>query len=135
MYKHILIPIAPEHVKESAERLAIAQGLLADGGRISVLTILEELPSYIGSYFPEDQMQQSLTEMAGSLATEISTDAVSTHVVAGHPTHSILGWAEQNACDCIIVSSHRRPGLSDYLLGSTAARVVRHANCTVVVVR
>lgn len=134
MYKHILIPVAPDHIKESTKKLEIARGLLAKDGHISVLSILEELPSYIGNYFPEDQMQHSLNEMAQVLDTEVSTDVVSTHVISGHPTHSILGWANENACDCIVVSSHR-PGLSDYLLGSTAARVVRHADCTVVVVR
>lgn len=134
MYKHILIPVAPDHVKESAEKLEVARRLLAENGHISVLTILEELPSYIGNYFPEEQMQQSLREMAQTLETEISTDLVSAHVVSGHPTHAILDWAKANKCDCIVVSSHR-PGLSSYLLGSTAARVVRHADCTVVVVR
>lgn len=134
MYKHILVPVAPDHVNESAQKMDIARGLLAKDGRISVLTILEELPSYIGNYFPEDQMQHSLKEMAQSLENEISTDVVSTHVISGHPTHSILDWAKKNACDCIVVTSHR-PGLSNYLLGSTAARVVRHADCTVVVVR
>jgi len=36
--------------------------------------------------------------------------------------------------DLIIVGSHK-PGLQDYLLGSTAARVVRHAMCSVLVGR
>ena len=36
--------------------------------------------------------------------------------------------------DCIVIGSHK-PGLIDYLLGSTAARVVRHAPCAVHVLR
>ena len=36
--------------------------------------------------------------------------------------------------DCVVIASHR-PGLQDYLLGSTAARVVRHAACSVHVLR
>ncbi len=35
---------------------------------------------------------------------------------------------------CIIVASHK-PNVGDYLLGTTAARVVRHATCSVFVVR
>ena len=34
----------------------------------------------------------------------------------------------------IVIASHD-PGLADYLLGSTAGRVVRHAHCSVLVVR
>ena len=49
-------------------------------------------------------------------------------------SHQILEWAESNKVDCIIINSHK-PGLQDYFLGSTAARVVRHAQCSVHVIR
>ena len=55
-------------------------------------------------------------------------------LVEGHSGRSILEWAEGNAVDCIIIASHR-PGLQDYFLGSTAGRVVRHAQCSVHVTR
>jgi nucleotide-binding universal stress UspA family protein len=55
-------------------------------------------------------------------------------VVVGHGANSILDYAEQNEVDCIILASHR-PGYQDYFLGSTAARVVRHATCAVHVLR
>ena len=42
--------------------------------------------------------------------------------------------AEDDKVDLIIIASHK-PGLQDYFLGSTAARVVRHASCSVLVVR
>jgi len=46
----------------------------------------------------------------------------------------ILDAAERVGCDLIVMASHR-PELADYLLGPNAARVVRHANCSVLVVR
>jgi nucleotide-binding universal stress UspA family protein len=42
--------------------------------------------------------------------------------------------AEEKGADLIIIASHR-PGLKDYFLGSTAAKVVRHAKCSVLVIR
>jgi len=42
--------------------------------------------------------------------------------------------AKEKDVDLIIIASHR-PGLQDYFLGSTAAKVVRHATCSVLVVR
>ena len=36
--------------------------------------------------------------------------------------------------DVIVMASHQ-PKFSDYLLGSTAARVVRHAKCSVLIAR
>ena len=53
---------------------------------------------------------------------------------SGHAYNTILDEAEKSGADLIIIASHR-PGLQDYLLGSTAAKVVRHANCSVLVVR
>ena len=52
----------------------------------------------------------------------------------GHSGRTITDHARKIGADCIIVGSHK-PGLSDFLLGSTAARVVRHAPCAVHVLR
>ena len=52
----------------------------------------------------------------------------------GASYHGILEYADDNEIDLIIINSHR-PGLQDYLLGSTAAKVVRHAKCAVLVER
>ncbi|WP_170763041.1 universal stress protein [Ruegeria lacuscaerulensis] len=134
MYNHILVPVAPDQIDECAESLEAAHRLLAKGGKVSVLSVLEELPSYVGSYFPKEQIKNSISEFENTLKTKLSTDDIDTHVISGHPTNSILEWAKKKKIDCIVVSSHR-PGFSDLLLGSTAARIVRHANCSVVVQR
>ena len=57
------------------------------------------------------------------------------HIV-GHGTiyEEILRAANELGCDVIILASHR-PELKDYLLGPNAARVARHAACSVMIVR
>lgn len=52
----------------------------------------------------------------------------------GNVHREILRVAEEIEADLIILASHR-PALSTYLLGAHAARVVRHAQCSVYVVR
>ena len=52
----------------------------------------------------------------------------------GHPANDILAIANENSADLIVIASHR-PDFKDYFIGSTAARVVRHAQCTVLVMR
>ncbi|WP_165460604.1 universal stress protein UspF [Atlantibacter sp.] len=59
---------------------------------------------------------------------------VKTHVCSGSPKDHILRVADQINADLIILASHR-PSMSTYLLGSNAAAVVRHAKCSVLVVR
>ena len=46
----------------------------------------------------------------------------------------ILGVAEKAEVDLVVIGSHR-PAMKDYLLGTNAARVVRHARCSVLVAR
>ncbi len=52
----------------------------------------------------------------------------------GAPSTEILEEAARIGADAIVLGSHR-PDYTDFFLGSTAARVVRHARCTVVVER
>lgn len=65
--------------------------------------------------------------MKGKLGNE---ENVSGHVVEGHVYRSIIEFAQQHDVDCIVLGSHK-PEFSDYLLGSTASNVVRHAPCAV----
>ena len=134
MYEHILVAVAPDHIEDCQDQLAVAQRLLAENGRISVLSVVEELPSYVGSYFPEEQVQESIEMFDAALNKAMPSDRIETHVVSGHPTNMVLNWVRKNSVDCIVLASHRE-GLSGLLLGSTAARVVRHAKCSVVVLR
>ena len=46
----------------------------------------------------------------------------------------IAQYAERHDVDLVIVASHK-PGLQDYFLGSTAARVSRRAPCSVYILR
>jgi nucleotide-binding universal stress UspA family protein len=134
MFKHILIPVSPSHTSEYTASLAMGRHLLADGGQISILSVLEEVPSYIDAYLPADQTEKNIADVSCALKAEMDAEDINIYVVTGHPTNYILNWADTNSVDCIVISSHR-PGFSDYLIGSTAARVVRHAQCNVVVLR
>jgi nucleotide-binding universal stress UspA family protein len=55
-------------------------------------------------------------------------------VVVGVPWQSICDRARREAVDLVVIGSHGYAGL-DHVLGTTAAKVVNHAPCTVVVVR
>jgi universal stress protein F len=57
-----------------------------------------------------------------------------TEVVIGTPWQSICETAVRRRCDLIVIGSHGYSGI-DRLLGTTAAKVVNHAPCSVLVVR
>jgi nucleotide-binding universal stress UspA family protein len=51
------------------------------------------------------------------------------------PFYEIVEAARQHDADLLVIAAHTRKGLDQLLLGSTTERVVRHATCTVLVVR
>ena len=56
-------------------------------------------------------------------------------VVEGRPADMICRTAADEQVDAIIIPTHGRSGLKHILLGSVAEEVVRHAPCSVLVVR
>ncbi|STP20138.1 putative universal stress protein [Escherichia coli] len=50
------------------------------------------------------------------------------------PKTAFWNWPKKIPAHMIIIASHR-PDITTYLLGSNAAAVVRHAECSVLVVR
>jgi universal stress protein F len=136
MYKSILVPIALDHSGRSTPAVNAALALRSDEGRITLLHVVESIPNYASNYIPDSVLEQNKEEAEtrlGVMAQELDVPT-KTSVVWGHAASTILQYAGDHDIDCIVIASHR-PGLQDYFLGSTAARVVRHARCNVHVLR
>lgn len=135
MYKNILVPVAFETGRDTMKSIQIAEAIADEGATITALHVVEEIPSYVAQYLPEGQIDANVHELEEVLAGKLAEHkGVTVKVVEGHAGHSIVDYAAENKVDCIVIASHR-PGLQDLFLGSTAARVVRHAPCSVHVVR
>jgi nucleotide-binding universal stress UspA family protein len=135
MYAHVLVPVSFDTERDSAGALALARLLAGDDGHISLLHVIEQVPGYAAAYLPagyQSETHKTIEQELNKLADGLP-DA-SAHVVSGHSARTILDWAESHKPDCIVIASHR-PGMQDLLLGSTAAKVVRHAQCAVHVIR
>lgn len=137
MYKKILVPVEPSHRERHERALDMAYQLRNDeNAEIIALTVIEPVPGYfaMAESMPDLQIEagentlKSLKEFVGG------RDKIKTKVLHGHAATEINAYAERNGVDCIVIASHK-PELVDYLLGSTAARVVRHAPCSVHVIR
>jgi universal stress protein F len=136
MYKHILVPVDPAH-GEVAERIVeVARHLAGPDTRITLLSVLEPVPSYVANYIPKETVDTLHAEAREKLAALARTTGIEAELLLGqgNAANAIMAEAEKLGCDCIVLGSHR-PEYRDYLIGSTAARVVRHAPCTVVVER
>jgi nucleotide-binding universal stress UspA family protein len=134
MYKTILVPIDLSHPELGRTTLGIAREIGGKQSRIVGLYIAADIPPYVAAELPEGLLQKNLVAARaelGALADEVGADA---EILSGHPPMKILEYATKIGADLIVIASHR-PGLQDYFLGSTAARVVRHAECAVLVDR
>jgi nucleotide-binding universal stress UspA family protein len=75
-------------------------------------------------------------ETAVHEATTLGGKRVTSRLVAGAPRYEIPRLLEQDpAFDLVVVGTHGRTGIRRVLLGSVAENVVRHAPCSVLVVR
>ncbi|SPH18815.1 Universal stress protein F [Defluviimonas aquaemixtae] len=130
MYHKILVAMALDH-GVSPQTLAIARALRAPGGEIIALHVLEEPPGSSNAELWE-ALQEEIHDRARDLmkAKMVGVNDATAKLVRGHIHTTIVEYAEKNGIDCIVMGSHK-PGLTDYLIGSTAARVVRHAPCAV----
>lgn len=130
MYHKILVPMALDH-GISPETLAIAEALRAEGGVIVGLHVYETPQGSVSFYLDAEVVK------AGFDAAQVQLDEktkdipnVTAALVTGHSARGIIDYADANDVDLIVIGSHK-PGRGRFLLGSTAARVVRHSNCAV----
>ena len=123
MYKTIIVPTDFSNEESTIQSLKKAEKLSASG-QIILLHVLESVPYLVSK--TRDTMDQWLTKSGVEAAIEVRHD--------GSSYHNIIESAKENEADLILINSHK-PGLKDYLLGSTAGKVVRHATCAVLVER
>lgn len=141
MFKTILVPIDLAEPDSSGRALNAAIQMARDyDATMHVVTVVPDMGmSIVGGYFPEGFEQKALDETKARLKAYLE-DLVPGDVMAkGHVVHGgiyeqILQIADQLSSDLIVMASHR-PAMRDYLLGPNAARVVRHAKQSVLVVR
>ena len=135
MYKKIVVPIDMSHL-ERADAMIKAARQLGPKAELVLVHAVEIIPSHIMAELPSDLIFEGKKAAKKKLDEIAKTagDNVKVEILEGHAAAAILDIAESQGADAIVIASHK-PGWQDYLIGATAARVVRHAKCTVLVVR
>lgn len=99
------------------------------------LHVLEPIPAFVIAQIPGGLYEQRKTQVEDDLK-KLAAPYGSYEVIVreGVAATEILECASEIDADLIVLHSHD-PDLSNYILGSVASRVVRHAHCSVLVVR
>ena len=141
MFSNILLPVDLGNLETQDKAISTA-ALMAEnqGARLHILSIIPDLGvGFVGSFFPRDFQARAMEEARKQIeAFVLDRFAGKTNVspLISHGTiyQEILKVAGDCGADLIVMASHR-PELADYMLGPNASRVVRHASCSVLVVR
>lgn len=141
MYDDILLPV--DLGDESSWRAALRAALelrRTPDSRLHVMTVVPGMGSaWVAGFFPdgfeEKALEKANADMAAFVAGNVPDGVTARTIVASGTIYErILETAERVGADLIVMASHR-PGFRDYLLGPNAARVVRHAPTSVMIVR
>jgi len=135
MYNTIIVPTDFSNEESTIQSLKKADKL-SDNGRIILLHVLDSIPAYALIEIPADMMPDLVPQSRDALKKMVSQSEVKAEIEVrnGSSYRQIIEAAKEHKADLILINSHK-PGLQDYLLGSTAAKVVRHAPCAVLVQR
>jgi nucleotide-binding universal stress UspA family protein len=143
LHKHILIPIDGSELAESAAEYAIALARAA-GATLTGLTVTPPYPTvaieprYLADS-PELYRQRVASAAAKKLdrirakavAAGVSCEMV--HAEHDQPYQAIIGTANRQKCDLIVMASHGRRGTAAVVLGSETLKVLTHSTIPVLV--
>ena len=140
MYKRIILAVDLAEPSPAPKGLAQALEIAKmSGGELRLVNVQPVVPATFMEYVPADfdfeqnkRAQETLDAVIAGI--DLPTGRKSAVTRAGGIYHELLQEATDWNADLIVVGSHR-PVMSDYLLGSNAKTIVRHAQCSVLVVR
>jgi universal stress protein F len=149
MTTSILVPIDLADTETSTR--VLAAGLTQAGSSNAKLTVITVVPNLVGGldyryairgetggsvdYDVKEIVNEALARL-NEIVSAQAPEGMTVDTIVRHGTvyEQILQVADEIGADQIVIGAHR-PQLSDYLLGPNTARVVRHAKCSVNVVR
>ncbi|MGE0311692.1 MAG: universal stress protein [Lautropia sp.] len=138
MFKHLIVPIDLSHEDPARHALAVARQNLAPGGRLTLLHVVAPLPAFVvaemGTTLPANVDERARGELAALAERHGLPAGTELRIEHGSAARAILDAVDDPDGQAIVMSSHN-PKFGDFLIGSVAAQVVKHARCSVFVVR
>ena len=139
MFKSIVVPVDVDDLNvarlaiRSASKLADAQAVIT---LIHVVSVMPVAMMDTVSITVEDEVADKARVILADLGREVELPRGSVFTVAriGGVYNEVLSLVEEQAADLIVVGSHQ-PSMATFLLGSNSSAIVRHAPCSVMVVR
>lgn len=133
----IVVPVDFSGDSHRAVRTALE--LAPEPAAVDVIHVLFPLESASPGVLWGDVTDESRRETAEKKLDELlqthSFGGVNTAILIGDPGLEIADYAKRTNADLIVIPSHGYHGVKRLILGSVTERVIRHATCSVFVLR
>ena len=137
MYSSIVLAVDLDQPTSWSKALPVSLALArCFGSRLTLCSVVPDTKaivtaewSAIGYREMVEVAEAKLRTLAATVDTEVAAE-----IGSGSVWQGVLDVADRIGADLIVLASHK-PVMKDYLLGANASRVVRHARCSVLVVR
>jgi len=135
--KSVLVPI--DFSEWSYEAIAPAREYVESETNLTLIHVLTPLhpadPAAMWNTLDDEQRKQKVKAFLAEKLGEMGYEEVQIEVKLGDPSTEIVDFAKEIAVDLIVLPSHGKKGISRFLLGSVAERVVRLSPCPVLVIK
>ncbi|PJF43871.1 MAG: universal stress protein [Phototrophicales bacterium] len=145
MYHKIMVPLDGSDFAEEAlpHALKLAEAFNSELYLVQVVLspAMIAVPYDISYQFSESYRAAALKEAHDYMShiaeryKEQFPNRIHTKVIEGSVADSLLEYADFNGIDLIVMATHGRSGISRWVLGSVAERLLRSAKCPIFLVR
>ncbi len=145
MYRRILVPLDGSDLAERA--LKHAQAIIGENPAATLILLRVTEPLLTAAYYltggadvwigVEEKAAKDAAEYLTKVADRLKKAGVArvkTVVLEGQPDDQILDYLGHRRVDLVIMSTHGQGGVTRWLAGSVAERVMRHSSVPVLTV-
>ena len=144
MFDKIIIATDGSEFSYMAAKQGVEIVRISGGQVVAVYVVdvprLAQLPGYAGIAGTKDQLLELMIHQGQEATEEVEHIAVdagvpcSKVILRGHPSDELLRYSAESGVDLLVMGSIGKSGLSRFLLGSVAQKVVEHSKVPVMLV-
>jgi nucleotide-binding universal stress UspA family protein len=145
-YKYIVVPLDGSELAECVLPHLEAVTSNTKVSTVELVRVVQPLEMHYKAALPLDAKQEKQMNAAAIKEAEdylqkvrakldTSQMTVTTKVLTGHVAETLASYLEKSGADLLLIATHGRSGLSRWVMGSTAQRVVEISCVPVLMVR
>jgi nucleotide-binding universal stress UspA family protein len=144
MFDKIIIATDGSAFSYMAAKQGVEIARISGGQVVAVYVVdvprLAQLPGYAGIAGTKGQLLELMIHQGQEATEEVEHIAVdagvpcSKVILRGHPSDELLRYSTESGADLLVMGSIGKSGLSRFLLGSVAQKVVEHSKVPVMLV-